>query len=82
MEDEELPISGGPHVFLKGNDTFFIAKDARDELSDEISNWVFDNINPSMLIYEHETSEYSPFESYTFLRIEDVVKFKLFWFGR
>lgn len=78
--NEEMPISGGPNVYQKGADTFFIHREG--PYSDQICDWVFDHIDSAHVLYESETSEFSPFESYTFLRYKDVVMFKLFWFGK
>jgi hypothetical protein len=76
---EEMAITGGPNVFLKDGYTFFVH---RDTLSDEVSEWVINNLDLTSFVYESHTSEHSPFESYTFFRAQDFILFKLFWFGR
>lgn len=80
------PPYDGPFVYQKHDDTFFVLRffhqgDARLSCSREVEAWVNENIPAVEFLYENETSDMSPFESYTFLREVDAMMFKLRWFG-
>ncbi len=81
------PPYEGPFVYQKYDDTFWILRyvhqgDARLSCSVEVEAWVRENIPETDFLFEFETQDMSPFESYTFLREVDAMMFKLRWYGK